>query len=331
MNKYPEGSFFSFDEYKVKEDTLVILASHEDRGFASIMSLLETYNTFEEVFIITLRDLLDTPDDIGKLPLNSLDLEKQERYRFSVIKNLIKNDIKFFEISGSMSDLYKVAQQLNKRIDRKDNVLIDISNFPRELLLEILRWCDSSKLTFLYSRPRFEGKHEEEFTIGVKGINVAKGYEGKIRLHKSLLLILVLGFEGSRSLFVFRKFEPARCLALYSDPINLYQNEKREEYLKILQENNFQLVSNQRVEADSIDSINPFLFKMKLDKLMKDRASVDSENIVIHGIGPKPQMIGMYLWWKENQYAQVVHSVPTRRGNPSNGVGSRWIYKIKGA
>ena len=72
MSNYSDGNFFPFEDYKLQEDTLVILVSHEDRGFASIMSLLETYNSFQEVLIITLKDLLEVPDDIGKLPVSLL-------------------------------------------------------------------------------------------------------------------------------------------------------------------------------------------------------------------------------------------------------------------
>lgn len=246
--------------------------------------------------------------------------------RNEIIRLFIAKETEIDEIQGDISDLKKVSQCISSKISNAA-VVYDISGSSRALIFEILRWNNIQNFTFIYSRPKEESEGEIEFNDGVRRISVLQGYEGRMRLHKNNTLILVLGFEGIRSLRVFRDIEPQKCFALISEPGIFYSGEEREKYISVAKRNNFQLINSQRTIQDSIDISEPDKTSLTLEKII-GTLDLDEQNVIFHNIGPKSSVLGSYIWWKHHMDIQVIHSIPIKIGNPSRGIGKQYIYKL---
>ena len=123
-------------------------------------------------------------------------------------------------------------------------------------------------------------------------------------MEKQTVLILLLGFEPERSLAVWRHFNPAKTIALITNPPR-YDNS---DYLKYAQDNNSYLLSQASVEVGSVPADNPYAVKKVFEAIHNDvRASF---NMVIGPFGTKPQSVGVFLFCLEHPKVQVIYSFP---------------------
>jgi len=84
-----------------------------------------------------------------------------------------------------------------------------------------------------------------KLTRGVEQITTIPHFFGSISWEKQTVLILLLGFEPERSLAVWKHFNPAKTVALITNPPR-YGNL---DYLKYARENNEYLLAQPSVEA----------------------------------------------------------------------------------
>ena len=115
-----------------------------------------------------------------------------------------------------------------------------------------------------------------------------------------------MGFESERSLAVWKHFNPARTIALITNPPR-YGNI---DYLKYARDNNSYLLSQPSVEVRDVPADNPYIAKNVLEDIYSSvRGSV---NMIIGPFGTKPQAIGVFLFCLEYPKAQVVYSFPIK-------------------
>lgn len=222
-----------------------------------------------------------------------------------------------------------MTKRIIKKLPLNEKILLDISAFPKHILLSILRWHEGKSFTYLYTRPKVEREAETEFSVGTKEIGVLKGFEGDIRLDRNNFMVIILGFEGSRALSIFRHFEPNRTIALLGNPDTLLDQEKCHFYRNNSLKNNSQLLSNQRVITSQISSIDPYIFKNELNQVITKHVEKTEANILITCLGTKPQTLGLYLYWLENRNVQIVYSIPTKRRISSESINQILVYKLK--
>jgi hypothetical protein len=322
-----------FEDYYIKETIFLTCVSYEDRSKLALKKILEC-NKIKKCFVIKLIDLLldekENHDVLISLSDEDQKVKKAWQTNYNEIQKLLdEHNVEKIEIEGSSSDPLSLAQHLNTDLPENDRILFDISSFPKHILLEILRWNENKKFVCLYARPGADREAEREFSIGTKNIGVLRGFEGDVRIDRSNLLILILGFEGSRALSIFKHFEPYSVFAFLGNTIPFFSEERNEFFLMNAKKNNSQLLSNQKVMINQISSLDPYVFKKSLKNKISESLKNNEMNVLISCLGTKPQTLGLFLYWLENKNIQIVYSIPTKRRISSEGLGPMWIYKLK--
>jgi hypothetical protein len=121
---------------------------------------------------------------------------------------------------------------------------------------------------------------------------------------KQTVLILLLGFEPERSLAVWKHFNPAKTIALITNP----PRHGNADYLKYAQENNSYLLSQPSVEVRNVPADSPYVVKNMLETIYSETRG--SFNMVIGPFGTKPQTVGVFLFCLEHPKVQVIYSFP---------------------
>lgn len=319
-----------FESYDIQENTLLTCVSYEERAVISLKRVLQR-GYISKCILIKLTDLFIHKNKWNSLYLPDTDAEVKklwERNYKTMVELLEKWNVEKIEVSELSFRSYRLSKEINRYIRTNEEVLFDISCLPKNVLLSVLRWCDT-KFTFLYTRPEIQKEAETEFSIGIRGIGIIRGYEGNVRLSRQTFLILILGFEGARALSIFKHFEPYKALALLGNPTPPLDHEKAQFYLDNARNNNSQLLSNQRVFSSEIPSLDPYACANALKEKISEYIKDTEMNILISPLGTKPQVLGLFLYWLKHKDIQIVYSIPSRRGLSSEGGGQTWIYRIE--
>ena len=107
-----------------------------------------------------------------------------------------------------------------------------------------------------------------------------------------------------RTLTVWKHFNPARTIALITNP----PRSKNTEYLEYARKNNSYLISQPSVEVRDVPADDPYEVRNVLENIYHEVR--DSFNMVIGPFGTKSQTVGVFLFCLEHPKAQVVYSFP---------------------
>jgi hypothetical protein len=184
-------------------------------------------------------------------------------------------------------------------------ITIDISGFTKIYLLELLHFLVAEQNLGI---PRIihttQTYSPTKLTRGVEQISTVPNFFGTISFEKQTILVLFLGFEPERSLTVWKHFNPARTIALITNP----PRNSNPDYLKYARKNNSSLISRPTVEVRDVPADDPYAARNVLENIYHEVR--DSFNMVIGPFGTKPQTIGVFLFCLEHPKAQVVYSFP---------------------
>ncbi len=184
-------------------------------------------------------------------------------------------------------------------------ITVDISGFTKIYLFELLHYL---VVELNLGIPRLLHTTQTylptKLTRGVQQITTIPNFFGSISLEKQTVLVLFLGFESERSLMVWKHFNPAKTLALITNPPR-YGNV---DYLRYAQKNNSYLLSQPSVELRDVPADNPYAARRVLEAIYDDIRG--SFNMVIGPFGTKPQAVGVFLFCLEHPKVQVVYSFP---------------------
>jgi hypothetical protein len=184
-------------------------------------------------------------------------------------------------------------------------ITIDISGFTKIYLLELLHYLVTEQNLGI---PRIihttQTYAPTKLTRGIEQISTVPNFFGTISFEKQTMLVLFLGFEPERSLTVWKHFNPARTIALITNP----PRNGTTEYLKYARKNNSYLISQPTVEVRDVPADDPYAARNVLEAIYHEVR--DTFNMVIGPFGTKPQTIGVFLFCLEHPKAQVVYSYP---------------------
>ena len=328
------GRVVPYREYVGEEAVLITCASYEERSVDSTERVLSRNQKLRSCVLVKLsgetvssnlwRSL--TPD-----PAEHARAEVQEawdrNYKGMVgILRAHQPSIEITEVPLEAEDPYGLARAVWSDIPRASKVILDISCFPKHILLSLLRWRPSVELSLFYTRPKSESNIEDEISVGVQRIGILRGFEGEVKLGRPTLLVLLLGFEGSRAMAIFRHFEPQTTLALCGNPDPVLGPADTKFYIDSARQNNAQLMSNQRVVTKALPSLDPESCAESLEDAIGTESAGKSMNILLSVLGTKAQVVGTYLYLIRHQETQVAYTIPIRRGVASRGTGSSWVY-----
>jgi hypothetical protein len=205
-----------------------------------------------------------------------------------------------------ISQLGGVLRQCKLPTDEGAFITIDISGFTKIYLLELLHYLVIYKgfgiPRLLHTTQRYL---PTRLTRGIEQITTIPNYFGSPSLGKETALVLFLGFEPERALAVWKQFNPARTIALITNP----PRHSNLDYLKYARQNNSDLLSQPAVEVRDVPADNPYAVKGVLETIYEE--TKDSFNMIIGPFGTKPQVVGIFLFCLEHRKVQVVYSFPS--------------------
>ncbi len=204
-----------------------------------------------------------------------------------------------------------------KNIDLLDKeIIVDITVFTKPyffLLFKVLQEkFNLCRFHVIYTEPeKYKSKtstnKEIILTEGLDRIESMPGFVGS-SVNPKDVLIVILGFEGKRSIEVFYNVNPELTYAVNGFPsfqpgwhkISLEAN------LQFLKESG---ASNHLLFAPAVD---PFETKKVLSQIAKETKENDkNSNIIIAPLGTKMQAFGVLLYTFENKAIKVIYPFPS--------------------
>lgn len=209
-------------------------------------------------------------------------------------------------------------------------LVVDISCTPRGRLLALLEYLSrcqaqaTQKVYLLYSMPGSQAHDEAALSYGIHDVIVIPGFPGQIRLRQDAL-ILVLGFEGSRALSLYKRLMPTRTILILGDS----GDEQREYYLENSRANNHSLLSIHGNTKLVLPSRDPISFAKGLsDYFQQEPLSKDRYNVYFSCLGTKLQTLGAFWFLRQHPMVQALDTLPTRRRVGSHGKGRVLIANL---
>ncbi|MBA7644564.1 hypothetical protein ES703_52308 [subsurface metagenome] len=282
------------------DDLFICCASFEERCLAGASKMERNYRTnFSTIFVI-------------EEPL----YKKQVDTNLNSLKSMLgtKSSKGIFVIScqrdgpvEGIAQLKGIWNQCGPRDLENPYITVDISGFTKIYLLQLLNYLIIDlKLGFPRLIHTTQTYLPTKLTKGVAQITTIPNFYGSILLEKQTVLVLFLGFEPERSLAVWKHFNPAKTIALITNPPR-YDNLN---YLKYAEKNNSYLLSQSSVELRNVPADNPYAAKKVLEAIYEEIRA--SSNMIIGPFGTKPQAVGVFLFCLEHPKIQVIYSLPVK-------------------
>jgi hypothetical protein len=184
-------------------------------------------------------------------------------------------------------------------------ITIDISGFTKLYLLELLNYLVNEKKLGM---PRILHTTQKylptRLTRGIEQITTIPNYYGSPSLEKETAMVLFLGFEPDRALSVWKQYNPAKTIALITNP----PRAGHPDYLKYARDNNTDLLSLPSVIVRDVPPDNPQGARDVLESIYKELK--ETYNMVIGPFGTKSQVVGVFLFCAEYRKVQVIYSFP---------------------
>jgi len=282
------------------DDLFICCASFEDRCLSSTSRMGIDYRTNFAIIFVIEEPLYKKQVDTNLYRLQR-ELGKRTSKGTFVISCQKENPI------DGVSQLKNIWKQCKPRNLEEPFVTIDISGFTKIYLLELLHYL---VIELNLGIPRLLHTTQTylptKLTRGIEQITTVPNFFGSISWEKQTVLVLLLGFEPERSLAVWKHFNPAKTVALITNPPR-YGNL---DYLKYARDNNSHLLSQPSTEVGNVPADNPYATKNMLELIYNDTRGLF--NMVIGPFGTKPQAVGVFLFCLEHPKVQVVYSFPVK-------------------
>jgi len=282
------------------DDLFICCASFEDRSVSSVSKMGADFRTSFAVIFVVEEPLYKKQIDKNLFTLQS-ELRKRTTEGIFVISCQRESPIE------GIAQLKNIWQQCKPRNPEEPYITIDISGFTKIYLLELLHYL---VIELNLGIPRLLHTTQKylpsKLTRGVEQITTVPNFFGSPSWDRQTLLVLFLGFESERSLAVWKHFNPAKTIALITNPPR-YRNL---DYLRYSQKNNSYLLSQPSVEVRNVPADNPYAAKDMLVAVYNDNKG--SVNMIIGPFGTKPQTVGVFLFCLEYPKVQIVYSFPVK-------------------
>ena len=280
------------------DDLFICCASFEERCLSSTAKMGMDFLTKFAVIFVVEEPLYQKQVERNMFRLQT-ELRKKTTEGIFVISCQRENPL------DGINQLEDILRQCKLKTDGGPFITVDISGFTKIYLLELLHYLAIEKglgiPRLLHTTQRYL---PTRLTRGIHQITTIPNFFGSPSLEKETVLVLLLGFEPERALAVWKQLNPARTIALITNP----PRQGNPEYLKYAKQNNADLLSQPSVEVRDMAADNPHDIKNLLEAIYEE--TKDSFNMVIGPFGTKPQVIGVFLFCMEHPKVQVVYSYP---------------------
>ena len=303
----------------VPDDLYICWGSPEERCKGSVMKLSSEYKS-ENVIILRYSG--------HKSEEREANIEIIKK-RFETVGKVeiipIEEEIPLLAIKEVVIKIENIVK------DSQDpKISIDISTPIKWHLFLLLKFLDArgllDNIRFLYTEPKdYHTNLFQPLSFGIKEIFPIPLCYGNYDFSNEDLLVLILGYEGSRAVAMYENINPARTLLLIADPPYHSEWKGRTEELN---EEIINIVGKSQIKY--IDSRNPVLVASQLQRILTDTltdTSYSHYNQLITPLGTKPQLLGLYLYYALNpENTILLYGAPLRHNEIfySYGIGRTW-------
>ncbi len=280
------------------DDFFICCASFEERCLSSTATMGTDFLTKFAVIFVVEEPLYQKQVDHNMFRLQT-ELRKKATEGIFVISCQRGNPLE------GINQMEDILRQCKLNTSGGPFITIDISGFTKIYLLELLHYLVTAKglsiPRLLHTTQRYL---PTKLTRGIEQITTIPNFFGSPSMDKETALVLFLGFEPERALAVWKHYNPARTIAIITNP----PRRGNPDYLKYAQKNNAELLSLPSVEVRDVMADNPYSAKTVLEAIHEE--TKDSFNMVIGPFGTKPQVVGIFLFCREHRKVQVIYSFP---------------------
>ena len=268
------------------------------------------------------------------------DSENKRDKNFKILQsNLekISNKIHIFD-KCSVSDPSKGIKEfknflLENSIDLAGKkIIVDISVFTKPYFFILLKLLTEEffidDFYVIYTEPGVYGKRNETeylLTEGLFNISHIPGFHG-MSVNTDDALVVLLGFEGNRTLDIYYNVNPDMTYAINGFPA--FQPGWQKKSLEL--NRRFLSESKANTHLFNAPANDPFETKKVLENIVKEIEETRPDlDIVIAPLGTKLQALGVLLFALSNKKVRVIYPFPTLySSNYSENFGNSWIFKI---
>lgn len=240
-----------------------------------------------------------------------------------------------FEIEESIN----FVRALDREISKLNNdsplraVTVDITTFPREELLLLLRYLDNhtqrGRIRLLYGEPdkyATEDDIEEDrwLTRGVKSVHPVPGFGGIQFPGHPKILVIILGHEGERTHISVRRHQPDIVVFIPQG-----QEQHHEGLREISEQQNQDVVSlygGDRVWGTGLPSRGVLETAKVISEIYAKYRY--SHNVFIVPNGTKLQLLGLYLVARRIPEIQITYAVPSVYNWAKYTTGTKLLWEI---
>lgn len=317
------GVVVPLDHYAIESEIVFLSAvSYEERGFESLKRAVNKFKV---------RKVLLVQFNVQQY-LDSKTRHVWEREKNRTLSLLERRDIPSQLIDALDYDFGDFFRNMKSEFSRQDTLVVDITTFPKNYILQLCRELERHNAVYQYTQSeRYTELTEEEKGVGISKIIPIDGYEGRILLNKSALVVLILGFEGSRALPFLEEFPTGRIVALIGAPgIGITTESARDkDFIRQSEKSNKLLLRNSFVRKKKVNSLDPVVFCSQLRDIIEEDLEMSSRsNIIVVPAGTKAQALGLYLYWRANPAIQILYPLPNRRPLIALKTGNTYMYRL---
>ncbi len=218
-------------------------------------------------------------------------------------------------LNSPLAGKRRLEEELNEA--RPAKVILDISTLPRNYLFTVCHLLADSEIntTVRYYKPETYGS---QLSRGVRSVHAIPGFEGDGVGFGATILVLILGFEGYKSVYAWEQLGASKTIALIGDP------PYRQEFCEIAKRNNSELLDKLGSRAD-LRQLHTFDVVTAHRQLLQIYEEVQKEyenaEVTICPLGTKPQSLATFAFAHHHPRVSVayVSSLTYYTGDYSKG------------
>jgi len=291
----------------MKTDILISFVSWEDRYIMSLSKDLETY-TPTIVILFKYDNILTTE-------WKTENIEKS-------CKSQPKPEVIILNPNNPKEKWEKILSVFSF-INEKQNIVINVTTMPREIIWDILFNCKKSKANCLIIYYKPEKYSNDWISRDPDYPRLLYKMSGIATLNRPTILIVTCGFDILRLDNLISSFEPKSLIIFIqegNDPRNkTVINECTNAYGRKYGKENII-----RYNAYNVENTYELI-----SKLIDERKLLDHYNIILGSLGAKISAIALFkIWLKYPQVALSYIRSKEYNRNYSSGIGEKYIHEI---
>jgi hypothetical protein len=199
-------------------------------------------------------------------------------------------------------------------VSARPRLSIDITTFTRKHLLQLLHGLDLQGLLqrcrfFFTESDDYDTRDDEPVAQGITNVRAIETFAGRNQPSRDSLLVLFLGYEGRRALALWEHLEPNVTLVVIPDPPYRPEwhgrTEAMNQYLLSC------LAESRLLRASAMEPADTEALLARLAS--SDEFSLARFNYRLAPVGPKPQVLGLYRFWRTHRgRVTVMYAAPVR-------------------